>query len=174
MRFALLVAATLIMGAGCLDDNTPTDTTTPGEPVMMENATMPQVSRGVGNTGVGAGAGGTAANLAGTGGAFTVSENATILLAEIKWADPVQDIDLSLDTPDGPDASGNDFFDYTATGGSPGAPDSPHSLMISAPETGEWRLTGFGNGPAAQVDYSWVVTIFYGETAVPDGYTALE
>src|SRR5688500_6855980 len=59
---------------------------------------------------------------------FLVAENVTLLHAEIAWDDEVQDIDLALASP-GAGRTGNaQTFDRVGAGGSPGAPDSPHSL----------------------------------------------
>jgi len=173
----LVLAAAL---AGCADDdsgdgdNGPTTTTQiPGGNETLE----PFVKAGTGSSGTSAGAGGTGVSLGGSGGDFAVEENATLIFAEIRWDDPAQDIDLALDTPDGPDQSGQDFFDHTHEGGSPGMPDSPHSLTVTPADAtdwaGAWRVAAFGNGPAADVPYTWAVTVFYGETAVPEGYSAL-
>jgi hypothetical protein len=106
--------------------------------------------------------------------AFAVAANVTLLLAEIRWDDPVQDLDLALASPSAGGAGRVQNFDHAASGGSPGSPDSPHSLEVDVPETGEWRASAFGNGAAAAVEYRLALTLFHGESDVPAGYTALK
>jgi hypothetical protein len=112
-------------------------------------------------------------SLGGESTAFEVTSNVTLLYAEIAWDDPVQDIDLALASPDAGMTGTAQNFDYVAQGGSPGAPDSPHSLTIASPTAGDWQASAFADGAAAMVDYRVAITLFHGETAVPAGYTAL-
>jgi hypothetical protein len=105
---------------------------------------------------------------------FTVGSDVTLVYAEMAWEDPVQDLDLGLASPDAGMTGTAQNFDHVAKGGMPGAPDSPHSLTIVGPAPGEWLATAFANGAASMVDYRIAVTLFHGETTVPDGYTALQ
>ena len=105
--------------------------------------------------------------------AFSVDPSVTLLLAEIQWEDPVQDIDLALASPSAGMTGTAQNFDHQAEGGSPGAPDSPHRLAVEAPEPGDWQATAFANGAGTMVEYHLAITLFHGETAVPDGYSAL-
>lgn len=104
---------------------------------------------------------------------FSVASNVTLVFAEITWEDPAQDIDLALASPSAGMTGTAQNFDYIEQSGSPGMPDSPHSLTIVAPEAGEWQASAFGNGAAGMIEYRIVVTMFHGETEVPAGYSAL-
>lgn len=105
--------------------------------------------------------------------AFSVGSNVTLLFAEIAWEDEVQDIDLALASPSAGMTGNAQNFDHVAASGSPGSPDSPHSLTIVAPDAGEWQASAFANGAATMVEYRIAVTLFHGEASVPAGYTAL-
>lgn len=104
---------------------------------------------------------------------FMAGSNVTLVYAEIAWDDEVQDIDLALASPSAGMTGNAQNFDHVASGGSPAAPDSPHSLTVVAPEAGEWQASAFANGVAGMVEYRIVVTLFHGEVAVPPGYSAL-
>lgn len=181
MLCTLLVAA-LLATAGCLDDdddasdgdptNTGTDTSTggPGNSGAGGNGTgEPIVLTGTGMTGVTAGQPGASAGFAGEGADFDVPDGAEVLLAEIRWNDPVQDVNLGLSSPSQEGTSPRSY-DHVADGGSPGTPDSPHSITVGNPEEGTWQLTAFGNGASAAMEYEWAVTIFFDD--MPAGYTA--
>lgn len=104
---------------------------------------------------------------------FSIGPNVTVLFAEIAWDDEVQDLDLALASPQAGMTGAAQNFDFVAQGGSPGDPDSPHSLTIAAPEAGEWQASAFANGAAGAIEYRLAISLFHGEAAVPDGYSAL-
>jgi hypothetical protein len=158
----LLAALALALGAGCLSDR-------PGASVAAPAAQPPTVLHGEGQVT----ASGPMVAVSGEPYGFDVGGNVTLLLAEIQWEDPVQDLDLALASPSAATTGGVQTFDHVAEGGSPGAPDSPHRLAVEAPETGDWQATAFGDGASAMVPFTLAITLFHGETSVPDGYSAL-
>jgi hypothetical protein len=159
---APLAAALLALGAGCLS----TSPASGPQPAAPEPPTV-LVSEGQ------VAASGPMVAVGGDSYPFTVDPSVTLLLAEIQWEDPAQDLDLALASPSAGMTGTAQNFDHRAEGGSPGMPDSPHHLLVEAPEPGDWQATAFGNGAGAMVDYHLAVTLFHGETAVPDGYSAL-
>ena len=159
---ALLAAAVVAAVAGCLEQD--------GEGADEGVGSVPPtVIRGVGMIT----ASGPVLAVGGESMVFQVGSNATVLHAEIVWEDPVQDIDLALASPSAGMTGTAQNFDHVAQAGSPGEPDSPHSLTVVAPQEGEWQASAFANGAAGMVEYRIVVSLFHGEAAVPDGYTAL-
>lgn len=160
---ALLAGLLLTLAAGCLSDRPAQG---PGPSQAAEPPTLLHAEGQVTASGP----------MLAVGGApftFPVAANVTLLLAEIQWEDPVQDLDLALASPSAGTTGTAQNFDHRAEGGAPGAPDSPHQLAVEAPETGDWQATAFGNGGGAMVEYRLAITLFHGETAVPDGYTGL-
>jgi hypothetical protein len=159
----LLLALALLMASGCMspggrdsgDDRAMADLPTVVEGTGMITASGPVLA--VGSAAV----------------PFSVGSNVTLVFAEIQWEDEVQDIDLALASPSAGMTGEAQNFDYVAQSGSPGMPDSPHSLTVVAPEAGEWQASAFANGVASMVEYRIVVTLFHGEVAVPAGYSAL-
>ncbi len=159
----------MVLTAGCLGSEPETvpapdieDDDTPPE----VDATAPKVFRGTGTVVASAGPLATSQG----GGTATVGDGATVLFVEWRWDDPVQDLDGALSSPSAGETQGVENIDYTASGGSPGNPDSPHTLTISAPEIGDWSVSMIANGGSAQVEYEFAATVFYGD--VPTGYTA--
>lgn len=171
MRIALASSLLALLAlAGCSDggDETPA----PAGPVDANGEPLdaaPQVIKGTGTIT----ASGPVLSLGDAGIPFGVGANVTLLYAEIVWSDPVQDIDLALASPAAGTTGTAQNFDIIANGGSPGAPDSPHSLTVANPAQGEWQASAFANGAAAMLEYDVAITLFHGETAVPPGYTAL-
>lgn len=157
----LALVSLLVLG-GCLDSGNGSD-----DGVMAPIA--PTVVRGTGTIT----ASGPVLAVGGESIPFTVGDNVTVLFAEIAWDDEVQDIDLALASPSAGMTGTAQNFDFIAQGGSPGAPDSPHSLTIVAPEPGAWQASAFANGAAGAIEYRIVVSLFHGEAQVPDGYSAL-
>lgn len=104
---------------------------------------------------------------------FTVASNVTLVYAEIVWEDAVQDINLALASPSAGMTGTAQNFDHIAEAGSPGEPDSPHSLTVVSPAPGLWQASAFANGAAAMVEYRIAVSLFHGETVLPAGYSAL-
>lgn len=171
MRIALAVCLVVLLAlAGCSDgsDGGPSPSTGPVDddrPI----AASPQVVKGTGSITASA----PVVSLGSSGVPFTVDSNVTLLFAEIVWTDPVQDIDLALASPDAGVTGAAQNYDFIASGGSPGLPDSPHSLTIPNPVQGSWLASAFANGAAVMVEFDIAVTLFYGESSVPSGYTAL-
>ncbi len=164
----ILAVAVLVMFSGCLsadpaDNGDGTGTggpeDTPGNEVAVGSGTV-VASAGVIATSQG-------------GGQITVQPGARLLYVEWVWADPVVDLDGALSSPSAGDTQGVQNIDHTATGGTPGAPDSPHSLAIVAPDVGVWTISMIANGVAANTGYDFAATVFYDTDAVPDGYSAL-
>jgi hypothetical protein len=158
-----LAVAVLLAFAGCIgspDDGAARDDTVPDSPSVVEGTGMIVAS-------------GPVLAVGGDSMPFNVTGNVTVLYAEIVWEDEVQDIDLALASPSAGMTGTAQNFDHVAQAGSPGMPDSPHSLTVIAPEPGAWLASAFANGAATMVEYRIVVTLFHGEVAVPDGYTAL-
>lgn len=175
----LLVLLTLTAAAlaGCAGDDSGSDATTPtgtDDNTGGTNVTeSPQTFQGDGVITA-------SATVITTGGDpldFTIGADATLLFAEIRWDDPVQDIDLALRSPDAGMTGQSANYDYIKRDGMPGDPDSPHSLTLTPSDladkawSGGWQASAFGNGVSANVEYEIAVSVFYGETSVPDGYT---
>jgi hypothetical protein len=169
MRTAPSFLLLLVALAGCSDGGGPGDgpllVDDEGNPLPAE----PTVIHGTGSIT----ASGPVLAVGGASTAFTVPDNATLLYAELEWDDPVQDLDLALASPDAGMTGTAQNFDLRASGGMPGSPDSPHSLTVPMPAAGAWQASAFANGAGAMADYRVAVTLFYVETAVPAGYTAL-
>jgi hypothetical protein len=158
-----LAAALLLAFAGCLEaggGGGTRDAALAEPPTVVEGTGMIVAS-------------GPVVALGGDSMPFTVEANVTLLYAEIEWKDEVQDIDLALASPSAGMTGTAQNFDYVAQAGSPGMPDSPHSLTIVAPEPGDWLASAFANGAATMVEYRIVVTLFHGEAELPGGYSAL-
>lgn len=158
---AAALAAALAL-AGCVSGPS-------AEPASAPAAEPPTVLRGEGMVT----ASGPMVAVGSQGFPFRVESNVTLLLAEIQWEDPVQDLDLALASPSAGMTGTAQNFDHVAEGGSPGAPDSPHGLTVEAPETGDWQASAFANGAGAAVSYRLAITLFHGEATVPGGYSAL-
>lgn len=161
-RTLALAAAALLAFSGCLDGGGGD-----GRDVLVPDP--PQVVEGMGMIT----ASGPALAFGSTALEFTVAANVTLAYAEIVWEDPVQDINMALASPSAGMTGTAQNFDHVAESGSPGEPDSPHSLTVVAPEPGLWQASAFANGAASMVEYRIVVSLFHGEAAVPAGYSAL-
>lgn len=174
MRVLLtFLMASVIVVSGCVegdDDSGDDDTSSTDDGAGTNNTTLePAVFDGSGTATVSTSAGG----LSQGGLDFTVDPGATLLYAELAWDDPVADLDLALASPASDSQAGEVNWDHSAEGGMPGSPDSPHSLTLESPQDGTWQGGAIANGAAANVAYRIAVTVFYGETSVPEGYTAL-
>lgn len=167
MRIWILAA--MLALSGCLSDNSDNPDVVDDEvPDTTSNETAEfKITKGVGSITAAAGP------LAiGTGGTpFTVQPGATLLYVELRWSDPVQDIDLGVASPSAGTIGGTPNYDNTVTGGAPGAPDSPHSFTLANPEAGDWSMTAFANIVSAQIDFEMAATVFYGASSVPEGHT---
>jgi hypothetical protein len=157
-----LASAALLAFSGCLDGGA-------GDGNDLTVPEPPEVVRGMGMIT----ASGPVLAFGSTALEFTVGSNVTLVYAEIVWEDPVQDIDLALASPSAGMTGTAQNFDHVAESGSPGEPDSPHSLTVVAPEPGLWQASAFANGAASMVEYRIVVSLFHGEASVPAGYSAL-
>lgn len=171
MRLLLALLLASIAFAGCLaddpdppTDDDPTDdldgdgTPDPYKVFGPQDGTMTAGVAVLGNGG----------QLGATTLDFTVPSGTSLLFVEVRWDDPVQDLDLELQTGAN---IGTTTWDYSNNNGAPGAPDSPHSITVTAPGPGDWVAGVFSNGPGADLDYELVATAFLGATSVPDGYT---
>ncbi len=167
----ILAVAALFVLAGCLN--------APGsDPIDPNDPDNPDNPGGVPGNAVTTGSGlvvASAGPLAGSqgGGEVMVDAGARLLFVEWQWDDPVVDLDGALSSPSAGDTQGVANIDHTATGGSPGAPDSPHSLTVQGPEPGSWAVSMIANGGAANTEYRFAATVFYDTDVVPEGYSAL-
>jgi hypothetical protein len=143
MKLAFAFAVPLLLAAGCLEGARDDD-----PPV----ATPPTVVRGAGMVTLS----GPVLAIGSEATPFAVAPNVTLLYAEIVWDDEVQDIDLALASP---------------SAGMTGTAQNYDHLV--APEPGEWQASAFGNGVAGMVEFRIAITMFHGETTVPDGYSGL-
>ncbi len=174
MKIAALLVALAIAFSGCANDDSeePITVGDDGEISSPTDDLGPDSTRGSAVVS-GIRAGGAGAGLGGAAATIVVSEGGTLLFAEIQWSDPIADLDLALSSPAEDHTATPVMYDYTAQGGSPGFPDSPHSLVIENPLAGEWLGSAFTNGAGHEVEYDVAITVFYGETSVPDGYSGL-
>jgi hypothetical protein len=157
----VLTALALLAFAGCLDsEDSDRERIVPEPPQVMQGMGMITAS-------------GPVLAFGSPALEFTVASNVTLLYAEIVWEDAVQDINLALASPSAGMTGTAQNFDHVVEAGSPGEPDSPHSLTIANPEPGLWYASAFANGAATMVEYRIVVSLFHGETVVPAGYSAL-
>ena len=159
MRALLVMVLATLAFAGCSDGGSNSDDSTATTTPTPTGNGGPNVTPGEGTMLVSAGG-----LTFGQGGLdVDVGDTVTLLYAEIRWADTVQDLNLGVRSP---------TYDYTVEGGGPGSPDSPHSLAVQSPEEGTWSATAFANPAAVGVTYDLAITLFHGEKQVPDGYTA--
>ena len=165
----LIVAST----AGCVSEGEDDEAGPSTDTSAANNATarLPEVFQSDGSIT----ASGPVVGVGGADPSFAVGDGATLIYAQIQWDDATQDIDLALGSPTAQTTSqaGETQFDHRAEGGAPGSPDSPHSLTVASPEPGDWFPGALASGAAAQVDYHIAITVYYAETEVPEGYTAL-
>lgn len=172
---ALLLALAVAFSGCASDSKDEQDPGTGDGGSVVNNTTVgPKVFTGTGTVVASAGTSQTGGGGFSQGGLeFAVEVGATLLFAEIEWDDPVQDLDMGLASPESGSAAGERNWDHTASGGMPGAPDSPHSLTIPSPLAGDWFGGALANGASGNLPYRIVVTVFHGETSVPEGYSAL-
>ena len=176
MRLLAAAIAALLL-SGC--------TSSPGDdPAQLPSETVdadgdgradPQVIDGSGTIEAGAGTPVVSFNTGGSAAEFTVSDNVTLLFAELAWSSPIVALDLCVHAPsDGVNEAGVPVCGVVQDGGGPGTPSGLVTYELAAPEAGAgWSLSPYLDGPAAQQDYQLKVTLFYGESSVPAGYTAL-
>lgn len=191
----LLLAAGSLVLAGCLGPSSPPPPQQPererparvadDQPSASAPASPEPVQQYVvfpynGKLTVGAGAGGVGyvtplGSMEPHGTVFPVEEGAVAIVAEMRWKDPVSDLDFEVGAPDcdTTTAMGHCFF---ANGGSPGAGDSPVRTVVSDPaaltQSGDWLLVVWAKD-AVNTEYQVVVTVFYG-AAPTDDYTAFD
>jgi hypothetical protein len=102
-----------------------------------------------------------------------VKAGATLVYVEMKWDTPF-DLNLCVHLPaSGSTGPAANCDPAVPSNGLPGMPDSPATFTYKAPPTGDWSVTPYTNGGAAATNVDIAFTVFYGETAVPAGYTAL-
>lgn len=174
------MAVLLVMTAGCVrdaDDGNGTSMPTDGNGGQLMQDPVVRNGTGTIDRSVTTPVGGGIAQ--GSTESFMVNASATLVHAEFRWDDDQFDLNGALDDADTEDTGGQDTFEHTDDGGSFGSPNSPHNITVAPGDVeddawaGEWRLTAFANGAAIGLEYEWAVTVFYGETTVPDGYSAL-
>lgn len=106
--------------------------------------------------------------------AFVVEPEAVGIIVELRWADPMTDLDLELAAPgcDTTTGMGPCLF---AQGGAPGAGDSPVRFVVTEPavlsQSGNWTMSVWAKN-AANAQFDGVVSVFYGLPPSED-YTAL-
>lgn len=179
MRTLLVLASLASLAlAGCSSEDTeggdPIPTVTDG-PVGGGNGTQgpPRVFYGNGTITFSAGTPVVSFTNGGAGFEFEVLDNATLLFAEMAWEGP-SDLDLYLSSPAaGEDPAGNRVYDHTNTEGDVGSPDIPSTITVKKPGDGTWVATPFAKAGTAGTAFDLAITVFYGETEVAAGYTAL-
>lgn len=178
--WALLAALLLTAAAGCLSDDSPSGKAGDGTGTgPADDAThgpgAPKVIDGSGAVTAGAGNDLAGSFTLGAGGAdFSVPADATLMFIELSWDSPALSFDLCIHAPADGDIQGTPVCGETVDGGGPGTPAGLVTATRAAPEAGDgWQVTVAPDGPSANVEYQLKVTLFFGETAVPDGYTAL-
>ena len=173
-----LLAALLAALSGCMsgagdDDQSaiPSDTTD----ADGDGVADPKVVDGSGTIMAGAGTPVLSFNNGGGSADFAVSANVTLLYAELSWSSPIVALDLCVHAPsDGANEAGVPICGEVVDGGGPGTPTGLVTYTLASPEVGDgWTINPYLDGPAAQQDFQLKVTLFYGETEVPAGYTAL-
>ena len=173
-----LLAALLLALSGCMSSSTddgqsalPSDATD----ADGDGAADPKVVDGSGTIQAGAGTPVLSFNNGGGSADFAVTGNVTLLHAELAWSSPIVALDLCVHAPsDGANEAGVPICGVVQDGGGPGTPSGLVTYTLAAPEVGEgWSISPYLDGPAAQQDFELKVTLFYGETAVPAGYSAL-
>ncbi len=117
--------------------------------------------------------GGASFTLGGASAEGNVEAGARFLLAELSW-DGVADLDLCVGKPaSGTTGPAANCDGAPGTGGLPGMPDSPIAFVYTNPEAGAWSVGPYANGPVANTAFTVAFTVFYDETEIPAGYTAL-
>ena len=172
LAFALLALPGCLSDGGADDDSGTSDPNDPDPPMgagpkVIDSSGL--ITAGAGNEFTGSVRLGTASP------EFSVPENATLLFVELAWDSPAVALDLCVHAPsDGIDAAGYPICGENVDGGSAGMPTNLVTYSRVEPEAGSgWIVDTFSDGPAANQEYVIKVTLFFGETAVPEGYSAL-
>lgn len=173
LRLAALAAFALL--AGCSQAPPPADSEpTVTDDVGVAMASEPKVLDGSGTITAGVGTPALSFQSGGVGAEFTVTGNVTLVYVEMAWESPAIALDLCIHAPSDGDQAGVPTCGVVEDGGMPGLPANLVTHTRAAPEAGAgWTASPFIDGAAANQDFQLKVTLFYGETAVPDGYTAL-
>jgi hypothetical protein len=170
------VAFALLALPGCLSDGGDDDgagTPDPDDPDPPLGA-EPKVFDGSGTIQAGAGTPVISFVNGATGAEFTVPANATLLFVELAWSSAAVALDLCIHAPSDGDTQGVPNCGVVEDGGSPGMPAGLVTHTRAAPEAGSgWGANPYVDGPAADQDFELKVTLFFGETSVPEDYSAL-
>jgi hypothetical protein len=169
LLFASLAAALLL--AGCAGSTT-SSTTTTGAPGTPSAFAPPEVIPDKGTITASASVPMGASFAIGVEGAKPGVANVSLLYIELRWTGPA-DLNLCVDKPSSASTGGQvGSCEPEGAGGLPGMPDSPVHVTYLDPEEGEWDVSPYANGGAANTPYELAVTLFHGEREVPQGYTA--
>ncbi len=171
-----LLAGLLLLLPGCVSSDDDGATPIPDDAVDADGdgKADPRVIDGSGTIAAGAGTPVVSTSNGGGSADFAVSANVTLLYAEMTWSSPIVALDLCIHAPSDGQTQGVDNCGAVADGGGPGTPSGHVEYELANPEAGEgWSINPYLDGPAAQQEYQLKVTLFYGETSVPAGYTAL-
>lgn len=177
MRSVLALAFTLVLAlSGCLSGSNDggANGDLPGPDLDGDGKADPIVHDGSGSVQAGGGTPVISFTNGAGGAEFTVPDNATLLFIELAWDSPAVALDLCIHAPADGDTQGVPNCGTVADGGGPGTPTNLVQATVSSPAAGSgWTATVYPDGPAANQAYQLKVTIFLGEGAVPEGYTAL-
>lgn len=172
------LAFALLALPGCMSDggeedggDVPTDPSDPNPPA----GASPVVHDGSGSVTAGVGNDQAGSFYFGAGGAaFNVPVNATLMFIELAWDSPALSFDLCVHAPADGDIQGTPICGASVDGGGPGTPTGLVTYTLQAPAPGDgWTATASPDGPSANQAYQLKVTLFFGETSVPAGYSAL-
>lgn len=173
-----ILAGLLLLLPGCVSssDDDPTPIPSDATDADGDGQADPKVVDGSGTIQAGAGTPVVSTSSGGGSADFSVSANVTLLYAELEWSSPVVALDLCVHAPsDGANEAGVPICGEVVDGGGPGTPAGRIAYVRAAPESGDgWTINPYLDGPAAQQDYVLKVTLFYGESEVPAGYSALD
>ncbi|MCA1813182.1 MAG: hypothetical protein LC624_04430 [Halobacteriales archaeon] len=106
---------------------------------------------------------------------FAVDHEAVAIVAELRWADKMQDLDLQLGSPNCDSTTGTGTCVF-ADDGQPGAGDSPTKIVFTnadaLKQAGAWKVFVWAKD-AVNADFDASVTVFYG-VGPADDYTAFK
>ena len=170
-----MIAFAVLAVPGCLSDGGGSDDATTDDPTNPPVGAEPTVIDGSGSVTAGVGSDMAGSFYLGGGGAdFSVPQNASLMFVELAWDSPALSFDLCIHAPADGDIQGTPVCGATVDGGGAGTPALLVTYTRAAPETGDgWQVSASPDGPSADQAYTLKVTLFFGETAVPDGYSAL-